>query len=105
MINLIPAIIWALVITDQALPWELTFWPKFGIGLAFVVLYIVASKIPFITFAPTIASTIMFVGLIWVLINLIGVVWLRIILKVITAILIGGNEILMTIVITLKVFE
>lgn len=105
LINIIPAIIWALVITDQALPWELTFWPKFGIGLAFVVLYIVASKVPFITFAPTIASTIMFVGLIWVPINLIGVVWLRIILKVITAILIGGNEILMSIVITLKVFE
>ena len=31
LINIIPAIIWALVITDQALPWELTFCPKFNI--------------------------------------------------------------------------
>lgn len=105
LINLIPAFIWALVITDQALPWELTFWSKFGIGFAFIVLYIVISKIPFITFAATIASAIMFIGLLWVPLNLISIVWLKFIIKAVIALLIGMAEILMSIVVTIKVFD
>ena len=103
LINLIPAFIWTLVITDQALPWELTFWPK--LGFAFIVLYIVISKIPFITFAATIASAIMFIGLLWVPVNLISIVWLKFIIKAVIALLIGMAEILMSIVVTIKVFD
>ena len=69
------------------------------------MLYIVVSKIPFITFVATIASAIMFVGLLWVPVNLISIVWLRIIIKAVIALLIGMAEILMSIVVTIKAFD
>jgi len=103
LINLIPAFIWALVFTDQVLPETWNFWQKFGIGVAFIVGYIVISKIPFLTFAVTIASTIMFVGLIWVPVNLIGNDVIRIILKVIVAILVGGPELMLSIMVTFNI--
>ena len=68
-------------------------------------MYIVISKIPFITFAATIASAIMFIGLLWVPVNLISIVWLKFIIKAVIALLIGMAEILMSIVVTIKVFD
>lgn len=103
LINLIPAFIWALVITDQALPETWSFWQKFAIGLLFIIAYIVISKIPILTFAPTIASAIMFVGLLWVPVNLIGNDVIRIIVKVIVAIIVGAPELMLSLMVTLRI--
>ncbi len=103
LINLIPALIWALVFTDQVLPETLNFWQKFGIGALFIVVYIVASKIPFITFVSAIASIIMFVGLLWVPVNLIGNDVVRNIIKIIVAVIVGVPELMMSLMVTLRI--
>lgn len=45
------------------------------------------------------------VGLLWVPVNLISIVWLKFIIKAVIALLIGMAEILMSIVVTIKVFD
>lgn len=103
LINLIPAFIWALALTDQAFFETFGFWQKFGIGVLFIIAFIVASKIPFITFASTIASTIMFVGLLWVPVNLIGNDVVRVILKGVVAVIVGAPELMMSLMVTLRI--
>lgn len=103
LVNLIPAFIWALALTDQAMFETFGFRQKFGIGIMFIVVFIVTSKIPFITFASTIASTIMFVGLLWVPVNLIGNDIVRIIIKVVVAFIVGAPELMMSLMVTLRI--
>ena len=91
-INIIPAIIYAVIITNQYIPDTWMFWEKFGVGAAFVVVYMIACYIPFVCIIPAVASLIMYAGMIWALCDKVGNQIVRIILKVVTAGFVGLME-------------
>lgn len=101
-VNIIPAIIYALVITNQLLPGDWSFGQKFGVGLAFVIVYTICSFVPFVSIIVAIASTIMFVGMAWALCDKLGNQVVRIILKIITAGFVGLIEFAIAIYGTLR---
>ena len=82
MVNIIPAIIWAIVFCQKFCD-SLTFWPKLGIGIVFVIVYMVLSILPYISLVMNVASAIMYIGMVWAL-KLVG--------KIVTAIIIGLIE-------------
>jgi len=83
-INLIPVIIYAAVITGQFMD-KFSGGIKIGVGIVFVIAYMALTLIPYVPFAVNIASTIMYVGLLWALCDKVGATVVRIFLKVITA--------------------
>lgn len=91
MINIIPAIIYSIAFRQHFLP-DLIGWQKFGLYVVFVLVYMILSFLPFISLVMNIASTIMFVGMIWALVEHININVICIILKVITAGFIGMLE-------------
>lgn len=101
-VNIIPAIIYALVISNQVLPKSFSFWQRFGVGAAFVIVYVICSFLPYVSLLTSIASAIIFIGLAWALCDKVGANVVRIILKVITAGLIGLIELAMVLNSTLR---
>lgn len=65
----------------------------FGLCLAFVVVYVAVSFIPWVVIAPAVASVIIFSGLFWVFADYIGNQVVRIIVKVIIVAIFGLLEI------------
>ncbi|MCR5303279.1 MAG: hypothetical protein K6E33_01850 [Lachnospiraceae bacterium] len=100
-INLIPAIIYAVVITGQFME-NMSGGIKALVGIGFVVGYMALTLFPYTSFLTSIASTIIFVGLIWVLCDKVDSKVLSIILKIITAAFIGLLELSIAVNMTLK---
>lgn len=91
MVNIIPAIIWAIVFCQKFCD-SLTFWPKLGIGIVFVIVYMVLSILPYISLVMNVASAIMYIGMVWALVDLIGNETVKLVGKIVTAIIIGLIE-------------
>lgn len=91
MINAIPALIYSVVIRQHFLP-DITGWQKFGVCVLIFLVYMVISFLPFVSLITNIASTVMFVGMIWVLVDKIDSNIVRIVVKVITAGFVGLLE-------------
>lgn len=91
MINIIPAIIWSIPVHQYLFP-NAEFWVSFGIGAFFIIVYVTIGYLPYISLVTSIASTIMFTMLIWAPMDYIPNHIVRIIVKVIAAILIGLIE-------------
>lgn len=91
MINAIPALIYSVVIRQHFLP-DIAGWQKFGICALIFLVYMVISFLPFVSLITNIVSTIMFVGMIWVLIDKIDSNVVRIVVKAITAGFVGLLE-------------
>jgi hypothetical protein len=91
MINMIPAIIYSIAFRQHFLS-DLTGWQKFGLYIVFILIYMILLFLPFISLVMNIASTIMFVGMIWALVDHIDSNVLCIIVKVVTAGIVGFLE-------------
>ena len=65
MINIVPAVVWSIPIHQKLFP-DASWWMTFGLCLAFVVMYVAVSFIPWVVIAPAVASVIIFSGLFWV---------------------------------------
>lgn len=91
MINIIPAVIYSIAFRQHFLP-DITGWQKAGLYVAFVLIYMILSFLPYISLLMNVASTVMFVGMIWALVDHIGTDVVRIIVKVITAGFVGMLE-------------
>lgn len=91
MINIIPAIMWAIVFENQILKGTgagqtLLIWA------GFVIVYMILHFIKYISFLPAIADVIMIVGVLWIPCGLIPNTVIRIIVKAIVAIFFGLFE-------------
>lgn len=91
MINIIPAIVWAIVFC-QKFCGSMSFLLTLGIGTVFVIIYMVLSMRPYISLVMNVASAIMYIGIVWVLVDLIGNETVRLVGKIITAIIVGLIE-------------
>lgn len=100
-INIIPAIIYAFVITGQLLG-NLSFGIKAIIGIVFVIAYMALTLLPYTSFLVNIASAIMYIGLLWVICDKAGNHIIQILLKVVTAAFVALLEISIAINMTLK---
>lgn len=100
-INLIPAIIYAAVITGQFMK-NFSGGFRIGAGIVFVIVYMALTLIPYVSFVVGIASTIMYVGLLWALCDKVGATVVRIILKVVAAGFVGLLELSIAVNMTMK---
>ena len=82
LINIVPAVVWSIPIHQKLFP-DASWWMTFGLCLAFVVVYVAVSFIPWVVIAPAVASVIIFSGLFWVFADYIGNAPARIIVKII----------------------
>lgn len=101
MINAIPALIYSIVTRQHFLP-DIAGWQKFGFCTLIFLVYMVISFLPFVSLITNIASTIMFVGMIWVLVDKIDSNVVRIVVKVITAGFVGLLELVIFVDMTVK---
>lgn len=82
LVNIIPAIVWSIPIHQKLFP-DANWWVTFGLCLAFVVVYVALSYVPWAVLIPAVASVIIFSGLFGVFADYIGNQVVRIIIKVI----------------------
>lgn len=82
LVNIIPAIVWSIPIHQKLFP-DASWWATFGLCLAFLVVYVALSYVPWAVIIPAVASVIIFSGLFWVFADYIGNQVVRIIVKVI----------------------
>ena len=91
LINIVPAVIWSIPFHQKLFPdagWGMTF----GLCTAFVVVYVALSYFPIIAAVPSIAGVIILTALFWVPADYIGNNVVRIIVKVLIAIVCGFVE-------------
>jgi len=100
-INLIPAIIYAVVLSGQFLG-DLTAGHRILIGIVFVFVYMLLALLPYSSFITSIASAVIYIGLIWVLCSKASSQIVVVILKVVTAAFVGLLELSIAINITMK---
>ena len=100
-INLIPAIIYAVVLSGQFLG-DLTAGHRILIGIVFVFAYMLLALLPYSSFITSIARAVFYVGLIWVLCSKASSQIVVVILKVVTAAFVGLLELSIAINITMK---
>lgn len=91
MINLIPAFIYSAVFRQHFFP-DFAGGQKVAVCAAFFVAYLVLSFLPYVSLITNVASTIMFVGMIWAIVNKIDNGTVRMIVKVVTAGFVGLLE-------------
>ena len=100
-INLIPAIIYAVVLSGQFLG-AVSAGYRLAIGVAFVFVYMLITLIPYVSIVTDIASAVIFIGLVWVLCSKASSEVVVVILKIVTAALIGLFELSIAVNITMK---
>ena len=91
LINIIPAVVWSIPVHQKLFP-DAGWWVTFGLYAAFVVVYVVLSYLPIIVAVPSIAGVIILTALFWVPADYIGNNVVRIIVKVLIAIVCGFVE-------------
>lgn len=91
LINIVPAVIWSIPFHQKLFP-DAGWWVTFGLCAAFVVMYVVLSYLPIIVAVPSIAGVIILTALFWVPADYIGNNVVRIIVKVLIAIVCGFIE-------------
>ena len=91
LINIVPAVIWSIPFHQKLFP-DAGWWMPFGLCAAFVVVYAVLSYLPIIVAVPSIAGVIILTALFWVPADYIGNNVVRIIVKVLIAIVCGFIE-------------
>ena len=91
LINIVPAVIWSIPFHQKLFP-DAGWWMTFGLCAAFVVMYVVLSYLPIIVAVPSIAGVIILTALFWVPADYIGNNVVRIIVKVLIAIVCGFIE-------------
>lgn len=91
LINIVPAVIWSIPFHQKLFP-DAGWWMTFGLCTAFVVVYVALSYFPIIAAVPSIAGVIILTLLFWVPADYIGNNVVRIIVKVLTAIVCGFVE-------------
>lgn len=100
-VNLIPAIIYAFVVAEQLLRGQ-TFGIRFIAWIGVIVAYMGLSILPYTSFLMIIPSTFILAGMLWTLCGLIASGIICIILKVITAIIVGLIELSIAVNMTAK---
>ena len=73
-----------------------------AIGVAFVFVYMLITLIPYVSIVTDIASAVIFIGLVWVLCSKASSEVVVVILKIVTAALIGLFELSIAVNITMK---
>lgn len=68
----------------------MSFWQK--LGIVFVITYIVLSLLPYISLFMNVSSAIMYIGMVWALVDLIGNETVRLVGKIITVIIVALIE-------------
>lgn len=91
LINIVPAVIWSIPFHQKLFP-DAGWWMTFGLCTAFVVVYVALSYFPIIAAVPSIAGVIILTALFWVPADYIGNNVVRIIVKVLIAIVCGFVE-------------
>lgn len=91
LINIVPAVIWSIPFHQKLFP-NAGWWMTFGLYAAFVVMYVALSYIPIIAAVPSIPGVIILTALFWVPEDYIGNNVVRIIVKVLIAIVCGFIE-------------
>ena len=91
LINIVPAVIWSIPFHQKLFP-DAGWWMTFGLCAAFVVVYVALSYFPVIAAVPSIAGVIILTALFWVTADYIGNNVVRIIVKVLIAIVCGFVE-------------
>jgi hypothetical protein len=91
LINIVPAVIWSIPFHQKLFP-DAGWWMTFGLCAAFVVVYVALSYFPIIAAVPSIAGVIILTALFWVPADYIGNNVVRIIVKVLIAIICGFVE-------------
>ena len=91
LINIVPAVIWSIPFHQKLFP-DAGWWMTFGLCTAFVVVYVALSYFPIIAAVPSIAGVIILSALFWVPADYIGNNVVRIIVKVLIAIVCGFVE-------------
>ena len=91
LINIVPAVIWSIPFHQKLFP-DAGWWMTFGLCTAFVVVYVALSYFPIIASVPSIAGVIILTALFWVPADYIGNNVVRIIVKVLIAIVCGFVE-------------
>lgn len=91
LINIVPAVIWSIPFHQKLFP-DAGWWMTFGLCTAFVVVYVALSCFPIIAAVPSIAGVIILSALFWVPADYIGNNVVRIIVKVLIAIVCGFVE-------------
>lgn len=91
LINIVPAVIWSIPFHQKLFP-DAGWWVTFGLCAAFVVMYVVLSYLPIIVAVPSIAGVIILTALFWVPADYIENNVVRIIVKVLIAIVCGFVE-------------
>ena len=89
--NIVAAIIWTIPLAQRFLE-QLPGMPRFLVCVAFVMVYVSCSFLRFISIAPCVASTIIYVNMIWALIAGIEDNPARMIIKVSIAVFVGVLE-------------
>lgn len=102
LINIVAAMIWAIPLSQYFLEQQ-SGMTRFLICAAFVVVYMVCNFLRFISIAPCIASTIIYVNMLWALFAGIEADLTRTIIKVIIAAFIGLLELAIFINATLTI--
>lgn len=100
-INIIPAIIYAVVLSGQFLG-VLSAGMRFAISLAFIALYMALTLLPYVSFITDIASAVIYIGLIWVVCSKASSDLVVIVLKILTAAFVGLTELSIAVNMTLK---
>lgn len=91
LINIVPAVIWSIPFHQKLFP-DAGWWMTFGLCAAFIVVYVALSYFPIIAAVPSIAGVIILTALFWVPADYIGNNVVRIIVKVLIAIVCGFIE-------------
>ena len=91
LINIVPAVIWSIPFHQKLFP-DAGWWMTVGLCATFVVVYVALSYFPIIAAVPSIAGVIILTALFWVPADYIGNNVVRIIVKVLIAIVCGFVE-------------
>ena len=100
-INVIPAIIYAVVLSGQFLG-DLSSRMRFAVSLVFIVVYMALTLMPYASFITNVASAIIYIGLIWVICGKASSQIAVILLKIFTAVFIAMVELSIAVNMALK---
>lgn len=92
MINLLPALVWSIPVHQKLYP-DINSWVALGLSILFIAVYVGMCYFPFAVIPPAIASVIMITGLFWVFADYIGNQPVRIIVKIVIALIAAFMEI------------
>lgn len=100
-VNLVPAIIYAFVVAEQLLRGQ-PFGLRFAAWIGVIIAYMVLTILPYASFLMIIPSAFILAGMLWVLCDFVDASVVRIILKVITAAIVGLIELSIAVNMTAK---